>query len=247
MPVLSRRQLLVAGTAWLLPAVIAPRDPSEPGPGTRRGAREELTQLEREDPDRLLAVVSKTRPVEPLDYVPDDLVQWRNSSFELRAEVVDQLELLMTAADEAGHELRVVSGYRSYRTQAGTFDYWAAKEGAEAADRISARPGHSEHQTGLAVDLDGPGGCYLDACFGSTPAGVWLAAECHRFGFVLSYPEGLEERSGFDYEPWHFRYVGRVAARRMRELGIELLTDYRPATLVPRYQGSLAPLPVQLG
>lgn len=188
---------------------------------------EATTRLERAEPDRLLSVVSKSVPIEPLDYAPEDLVPWRGGPFELREEVAEQLEALFQAADEDGVGLRVISGFRSYDVQAGTYDFWVQQEGRARADLRSARPGHSEHQTGLAVDLDDTsGGCYLHSCFGETPAGQWLVAQAHRFGFVLSYPPGTVDKTGFAYEPWHFRYVGPRAAGRMHELEIALLQDY---------------------
>lgn len=189
-----------------------------------------LTGLERTEPGRLLAVVSKSQPVRPLDYVPPDLVPWRDSPYELRSEVAEHLAQLVEAAAGKGLELRVISGYRSYDTQAGTYEYWVRHYGRRAADASSARPGHSEHQTGLAVDLDGSSGdCYLEQCFGDSPEGRWVAAHGHRFGFILSYPPGTRHRTGFTYEPWHLRYVGPRAAGRMRRWSIALLSDYLSA------------------
>jgi D-alanyl-D-alanine carboxypeptidase len=184
------------------------------------------TQLEREEADRLLVVVTKEQPLSPRDYAPSDLVRWRETAYEMRAEVADQLHRLFRAADKRGHRLTVISGYRSYQTQAETYEFWVEQYGRASADASSARPGHSEHQTGLAVDIDSPAdGCYLDACFGGTAAGEWVAAHAWRFGFVLSYPQGYRERTGYTYEPWHLRYVGPRAALTMRELGVVLLED----------------------
>nr|WP_281496777.1 M15 family metallopeptidase [Ornithinimicrobium sp. F0845] len=145
----------------------------------------------------------------------------------MRAEVRDQLEAMFGAADEDGLGLRVISGYRSFETQAGTYDYWVRHYGRAAADASSARPGHSEHQTGLAVDLDGTtGGCYLDPCFGDTDEGRWVAEHAHEFGFVLSYPQGSRAATGYTYEPWHVRYVGPQVAGDMDRRGIRLLSAY---------------------
>ncbi|MCE0488076.1 M15 family metallopeptidase [Ornithinimicrobium sediminis] len=232
----SRRAVVLAGalagaTAWAAPA------------GARHSnLRHErpLTELERTDAERLLVVVTKEVPLDPVDYAPSDLVPWRDTAYELRAEVNDQLEELFSAAEAEGLGLRVISGYRSYETQAGTYDYWVRNYGQASADATSARPGHSEHQTGLAVDLDDlTGGCYLDACFGELPEGRWVARHAHRFGFVLSYPQGLRDRTGYTYEPWHLRYVGPHAARAMRELGVPLLQDYRSPRVAAAGLGSL--------
>ena len=156
------------------------------------------TDLERHDPERLLGVVTKQQPVAPLDYAPDDLERVPGTDYELRAEVLEQLDLLFAAAEEEDLGLRVISGFRSYDTQAG-----------------------------LAVDLDNTTGtCYLDPCFGETKEGRWVAEHAHEFGFILSYPQGARERTGYAYEPWHLRYVGPAVAGDMHTRGIALLPDY---------------------
>lgn len=223
MVTLTRRALLgvggLAATGLLgAPAGAAPAQARHGGP---------LTGLERHDRANLLAVVTKEQPLHPVDYAPDDLVPWRDPHYRLRAEVAEQLARLFEAATGRGHGLRVVSGYRSYQTQQGTYEYWVAHYGRAAADATSARAGHSEHQTGLAVDLDNDrGGCYLEQCFGDSAEGRWVAEHAHEFGFIRSYPKGAQERTGYAYEPWHIRYVGPVAAGRMRRGGHLILQDY---------------------
>jgi len=173
--------------------------------------------------------VTKQRPVEPLRYLPPDLVTWKRSRHQVRAEVAEHLDAMFSAALRSDLRLRVVSGFRSYDTQADTHRYWAAHYGQAAADVTSARAGHSEHQTGLAVDLDvrgDAGRCYLDACFGATPEGRWTAAHAYRYGFLQSYPRGYRDRTGYVYEPWHLRYVGPRVAAEMRRRGVVLLADY---------------------
>ncbi len=217
----SRRSVLVAGSlaltqTWDTSSSLAPRRFEESG-----------TDLERNDRGRLLTVVTKPRALSPIDYAPPDLVTWRESAYEFRAEVADQLERLFAAAKSDGVLLRVISGYRSYATQAETYRSWVRISGRASADATSAKPGHSEHQTGLAVDLDGAdGACYLDACFGSSREGRWVARTAYRFGFILSYPKGYRERTGYVYEPWHLRYVGPAAATAMRDLDVALLADF---------------------
>lgn len=176
----------------------------------------------------MLALVGKRRPLRPQGYAPSDLVPWpEDAAYQLRAEVADQLAQLFAAAPAGGGGLRVISGYRSYQTQAETYASWVRGYGQASADATSARPGHSEHQTGLAVDLDTTRGeCYLDACFAATTEGRWVARNAFRFGFVLSYPDGYRDRTGYTYEPWHIRYVGPQAARAMRRLGVVLLEDF---------------------
>lgn len=205
---------------------------AEASPAVWHRDRGPQTELERTESERLLVLVSKDRPLSPPDYAPPDLLPWRDTAYELRAEVADQLDLLFTAAESEGLDLRVISGYRSYETQASTYQGWVRQYGQASADATSARAGHSEHQTGLAVDLDSTRGeCYLDACFGTSPEGEWVARNAHLFGFVLSYPQGHRERTGYVYEPWHIRYVGPHVATDMHDLGIVLLEDY----LSPRH------------
>lgn len=203
--------------------------PPEPAPTTSTSVNRpaEPTALELEEPQRLLAVITKERAISPLDYEPDDLVPWDNTDFRVRAEVHDQLELMFAAAQDEGLGLRVISGYRSHDTQAGTYDWWLRHYGRSSADATSARAGHSEHQTGLAVDLDSTSGeCYLDQCFGATDEGDWVARHAHEFGFVISYPQGAREATGYTYEPWHIRYVGPQVAADMHSREVTLLQDY---------------------
>ena len=95
--------------------------------------------------------------------------------------------------------------------------------GQAAADTFSAKPGHSEHQTGLAVDLTTADQyCRLERCFGDTAAGKWLAANTPAYGFILRYPDGKEAATGYTYEPWHFRYVGPEFAKALVESGLTL-------------------------
>ena len=137
--------------------------------------------------------------------------------------VMPHLLALLEAAAADGHRLAVVSSYRSYATQAETFQYHVGNLGLEQASRVSARAGHSEHQLGTTVDFSSTTvGYELTQAFGDTPEGRWLAGRAHEFGFVLSYPEGLEDVTGYDYEPWHFRWVGQRMAEDVRARGLTL-------------------------
>ena len=107
-----------------------------------------------------------------------------------------------------------VSGYRSYSQQASLYDSYVRQYGQATADTLAARPGFSEHQTGLAMDIGNASGvCALQACFATTPAGKWAAANAATYGFIIRYPAGAEAVTGYTYEPWHLRYVGRDLAR----------------------------------
>ena len=141
----------------------------------------------------------------------------------LRAVLMPDLERLVAAARAASVTLRVGSGYRSYATQASLFASYARRHGEAEASRFSSRPGHSEHQSGLAVDFAGADQtCWVDDCFEQTAAGKWLAAHAHEYGFILRYPKGKEPITGYQYEPWHFRYVGRELAGALHQSGLTM-------------------------
>ena len=133
------------------------------------------------------------------------------------------LEKLVAAARNAGVTIYVGSGYRSYATQASLFASNVRQHGETKASRFSSRPGHSEHQSGLAVDFGGTDrACWVEECFEQTTAGKWLAAHAHEYGFILRYPKGKESITGYQYEPWHFRYVGRELAGALHQSGLTM-------------------------
>ena len=178
-----------------------------------------------DDPAATAVVVNKQRPLQPADYVPGDLVPAGTGL--LRAEAAASLAGLTEAAAADGVTVTTVSGYRSYENQAVLYAGYTGQYGQETADTISARPGHSEHQTGLALDIGNPGGlCSLQACFEDTPAGAWAAENAHRFGFIIRYPDGASATTGYAYEPWHLRYVGTDLAEGMRDAGVATLEEY---------------------
>lgn len=157
-----------------------------------------------------------------------------NKTFSLPADYdpgVDEdanaaLNEMVAAAQREGIALWVVSGFRSYNTQAAIYQSYVARDGMAAADRYSARAGHSEHQTGLAFDLNS-----LEQSFGDTPEGQWLAANCWRYGFIIRYPQEKEALTGYMYEPWHVRYLGRQTAKKVYESGL-CLEEYLGITSV---------------
>jgi D-alanyl-D-alanine carboxypeptidase len=165
---------------------------------------------------------------EPPDLVPVTGIPVVNQGMLLRRVALEALRRLAAAAQAEGLRLFVSSAYRSYRTQVAVHNYWVQVLGPARAVRVSARPGHSEHQLGTAVDLTSPRVNYqLTEAFGETPEGRWLGANAHRFGFVMSYPAGKEEITGYDYEPWHFRYVGVDVATYVHEAGLSLEEYFR--------------------
>ncbi len=160
----------------------------------------------------------------PADCEPPDLVELPATvsvgTQYLRAEAARALLALFDAAARDGHALVVNSAYRSYQVQVETYSYWVRLYGQEQADRTSARPGHSEHQLGTAADV-GARGLFLEDFIG-TPEAAWLAENAWKHGFVVSYPEGKEHITGYAYEPWHIRFVGRDVAAEVHRSGLTL-------------------------
>lgn len=150
-----------------------------------------------------ILVVNKTYPL-PSSYAPG----WDT-------EASGPLWEMIAAAKEEGIKLWMTSGYRSYYDQQYIYNGYVKRDGKEKADTYSARPGHSEHQTGLAYDLND-----LPHDFGDTPEGQWMAENCHKFGFILRYPKGKEDITGYMYEPWHIRYLGVEKATEVYESGL---------------------------
>jgi D-alanyl-D-alanine carboxypeptidase len=154
----------------------------------------------------------------PAGYAPGDLVDSSaaglNGGYSVRSVVVADLAAMARDARAAGTPIALVSGYRSHAQQQATFDYWVGVGGYKQALRTSARAGHSEHQLGTAIDVTGEGGGapWEHTDWATTPAGAWMAANAWRYGFVMSYPRGSYDASCYDYEPWHYRYVGRGLA-----------------------------------
>lgn len=172
------------------------------------------------NPADLLVLVNKERQL-PADYVPPNLVIPDVPFFVkedvpkkyLRKVAARALEKMFAAAKKEGVILYAVSGYRSYERQKAVFAYNARVLGEEKANRVSAHPGESEHQTGLAMDISSEKfGNRLDPAFGQTLAGQWVATHAYQFGFIIRYPKGKQEITGYSYEPWHLRYVGKKAA-----------------------------------
>ncbi|TJY42475.1 D-alanyl-D-alanine carboxypeptidase family protein [Cohnella pontilimi] len=172
------------------------------------------------NPSSLYVLVNKERNL-PSSYVPKDLTipdvpfsfSGDSPKKQMRKEAAAALEKLFDGAWKAGIELKAVSGYRSYATQKAIFDRNAKAKGAEEANRTSAHPGQSEHQTGLAMDVSSASvGYALEESFGGTKEGRWLAKHAADYGFIIRYPQGEERITGYTYEPWHVRYIGKEAA-----------------------------------
>ncbi len=158
-------------------------------------------------------------------YVPNVLFSFNNNDMKknLRKVAGEALEELFRAAMKEDIELFGVSGYRSYDRQNSIYSYNVSTRGVEETDKVSARPGHSEHQSGLTIDVSSSSaGFDLVQSFGSTDEGIWLANNCHKYGFIIRYPYGKENITGYSYEPWHIRYIGKDLASFIDENNLTL-------------------------
>lgn len=170
------------------------------------------TKYSLDQPGSLWVVVNKKRPL-PAEFVPQLIPA---SGGKLQAEAAQALEKLIKAGATAKAPLKIISSYRSYSTQQSLYSSYVQKDGQAAADTYSARPGHSEHQTGMAVDLGNSSGqCDLEICFAKTTGGTWLASNALSYGFIIRYTEDKTAVTGYQYEPWHIRYVGVDLAREL--------------------------------
>ena len=175
--------------------------------------KELYTDIEPVDMDKGdLILVNKYHSLDE-DYVPEDLVAFDSSigKGRLREKVYEAYCELYEAAREEGYSLVVVSSYRSYMYQDGLYKRYLSRDSQENVDGYSARPGHSEHQTGMAIDVSLPG-CSLDN-FGSTKAAAWLKEHCSDYGFIIRYPKDKIGITGYIEEPWHIRYLGKEIAK----------------------------------
>ena len=211
-----------------------PTPEAEPAPGPAPAPQTSL-----DDPNSITVVVNKQRPLQPAEWGPGDLVMPQGipntNGQPLRAEAASALQQMYQSATAAGVPFIITSAYRDYWLQTTLFNNYAARDGVAAAETYSARPSHSEHQTGLAADLDDGSGCAFMSCFGETATGLWLRENAHQFGFILRYDNGQQHVVGYIYEPWHFRYVGLDIATDMRAKGIINLEEYFGLPAAPGY------------
>lgn len=181
------------------------------------------------EPDENGYIPNQTLPTEPT-YINGILLANKKyplpSTFApgVNEETQNALNAMLAAGKKEGFDLVAFSGYRSFEYQTTLYNNYVNRDGVDAADRYSARPGYSEHQTGLAFDIGEKGkeDLWLTAEFGETPAGQWLVAHASEYGFILRYPENKEHITGYMYESWHFRYVGVEIAKEIKERDITL-------------------------
>ncbi|WP_407946348.1 D-alanyl-D-alanine carboxypeptidase family protein [Paenibacillus alkaliterrae] len=190
-------------------------------------------------PESMTVLVNKQNML-PENYNPTDLVypdvrfifSEKLDKRKLRKEAAGGLEKMFAAAEDEGILLAGVSAYRSHSTQKTLFERYVKRDGLEKARTYSAFPGTSEHETGLAVDVSGSDGkCAAADCFADTEEALWLERHAHEYGFIIRYLEGKEAITGYQYEPWHLRYVGTELAAELAASG-ETLEEYYDAVPV---------------
>lgn len=157
------------------------------------------------------------------EYNPDDLQVFSNKyaygeNQSVRKIAYDAYISMFNAAKKDGYTLIINSSYRSYDEQTEVYDNYSSWYGEEEALKIAAKPGYSEHQTGLAVDIQSY--CSQTKEFEECEEFVWLSKNAYKYGFILRYPDGLEQITGYNYESWHYRYIGKEAAKYIHENNI---------------------------
>ena len=186
------------------------------------------------NPNSIAVVVNKKRCFSPLSFAPSDLTTVNGATISAKAasDFAKMVKAVNKYTKKGGTTLSVTSSYRSYSSQVSTYNYWVGVNGSAAsADKVSARPGYSEHQTGLAIDLavnnygKNKKKCVLE-CFANTKQYKWLAKNAAAYGFIERYPKGLTSITGYSPEAWHWRYVGSTVALDMKAKGIKTLEQY---------------------
>jgi D-alanyl-D-alanine carboxypeptidase len=193
------------------------------------------------DPARLWVVVNKSRPLAPAEYAPIGLtsvpLQMTTTSGQVRADVALAVGTMAEAATAAGiGRIGANNGYRSYGLQVTTYDAHVRSQGQADADAASARPGHSEHQTGLALDVVACGSaCGAIDGFGGTAQSDWVAAHAWEYGFIVRYEDIGTPVTGYAPEPWHLRYVGVDLAATYHAGGFHTLEEFFGLPAAPDY------------
>ncbi|MGA3673530.1 M15 family metallopeptidase [Lysinibacillus agricola] len=186
------------------------------------------------DPESITVLVNKEYAF-PEGYEPKDLVYPNvpfifNEKIEkrmMREEAAKYLEKMFNAANQQNIHLAGVSAYRSSQTQTTLFNNYVERDGIEKAKTYSAVPGTSEHQSGLAIDVSGSdGSCAADDCFANTEEAAWLEDNAHNYGYIIRFPKDKDNITGYQYEPWHIRYVGVNLATELYNEGLTLEEYY---------------------
>lgn len=222
------------------PKVSAPK-PKQPTPTTIQPAPKPKAAFNKlaystTDATSVWVIANKQHPLDPKVYVPADLVvptialrsSITISEKYVRRDAAQALQTMVAAATTEGVTLDLQSGYRSYVFQENLYNRYVQQQGQTVADSQSARAGYSEHQTGLAVDLGGISNpaCNIAQCYATTTEGQWLAINAYRYGFIIRYPATKQSVTGYEYEPWHIRYVGLGLSLEMHSQGVTTLEEF---------------------
>lgn len=226
-PVPTETVVPTADTSTATPVVVASATPtpSEVSTGTGKEASAESADSLPviAEPDSVTVLVNKNFAL-PKDYEPEDLVypdvpfifKEKVDKRKMRSVAAKALKELFAGAEKDDIQLAGASAYRSYATQKILFHNYVKQDGLEEARTYSALAGTSEHETGLAIDVSGiDGKCAVQACFAGTKEAIWLGKHAAEYGFIVRYPKGKEAITGYKYEPWHLRYVGKDIAKEI--------------------------------
>ncbi|NAZ16711.1 SH3 domain-containing protein [Glutamicibacter soli] len=195
------------------------------------------------DPSSTQVFVNKNYPLKPSRFAPKTTAVSK-SGVRLQPQAASAFTKMAKAAARDGVRIVPVSGYRSYARQAELFARYTKLYGKSYASRISAVPGTSEHQTGLAIDVgNANSACGLQECFARTPVGQWVAKHGSKFGFIIRYPKGQEAVTGYAYEPWHLRYLGTATAKSYKSSGAASLEAYYGVAGAKRPGGGISTAP----
>lgn len=198
------------------------------------------TKYSVDDADSLWVVADKLRPLKPKKYTPTDLITLtlpHTYDPTLRSDAAVAYRRMFKAAKNEGINLVLQSAYRSYSSQVSVYNGWVAKLGKAGADLQSARPGFSEHQTGLSADIAAANkNCTISECFATTAEGKWLANNAWEYGWHLRYPKGKTSITGYKFEPWHYRFVGKELAAELHKTANITLEQFFGLPKAPDYK-----------
>lgn len=201
------------------------------------------------NPASLFVIVNKHNVISPMSFEPTDLVELPPSEsldnprdHKLSLPAANALKAMAAEMMKQGQgRMTLNSGFRSSKTQQALFNSFVSSQGESQALLKAAKPGFSEHQTGLAADISFPAqGCAVMTCFGGTEAGKWISENSWKFGFVIRYKLGTESTTGYSYEPWHLRYVGKEIAKLYSESGMQTLEEFWGLAAAPNYLPEIA-------
>jgi D-alanyl-D-alanine carboxypeptidase len=222
-PVFSVKFAIIFFVLAVVLFIILPRLHESSGSASKSSKNFNTHQYSLDESSSKWAIVNKGRSL-PSSYTPPDLaapnvplrLPSSDPEMQVRSQVSPAMQKMFEDAKKQNIHLMLSSGYRSYVLQQSVYGSNVNADGQQNADVSSAKPGHSEHQTGLAADIEPTSrNCEVQLCFAGTPEGRWLADNSYKYGFIIRYQHGKEKLTGYEYEPWHVRYVGLDLARQI--------------------------------